>query len=114
MFLCEGELDALLLAQHGLDARSATNGTSGFQREHLPLVASADLIYGVQDQDEAGRIKAAKIGGWLGPRYRRVRWPTERTDEKHIYPKDCTELITSRGFEAFLAAVKESDGQIHH
>jgi hypothetical protein len=66
VYLCEGELDALRVAQESYPAVSLTNGCNAFKPEHLPLVEGLSRIYVMYDQDAPGRAAAEKVQQLIG------------------------------------------------
>jgi hypothetical protein len=91
LVLCEGELDALLLWQHGIPAVSATNGAR--QAPKIPALLQ-EMHLGIThliiatDQDEAGeeaarQTKAAAEA--LGCTTERAVWPKEFKDITEFY-----------------------------
>lgn len=101
IFLAEGELDTLLLVQHGFPAVTFTNGVGGLKRHHLALFERAKRVFLCLDQDAAGRARASQLASWFDGRARWVRWEGA---------KDVTDLITTRGRKAFEKAVQISAG----
>lgn len=91
VWIVEGELDALLLYQHGYTAVSMTNG-AGRMKEIPPLLHPFQRIthlYVVGDQDEIGRQHAeecAEVALNLNYEVTRVRWPVE-------HGKDITDYL---------------------
>jgi hypothetical protein len=71
--LCEGELDALRLAQEGYHAVSMTNGAGAFKEEHAALLPSGQ-VYICYDQDEAGLKGCERVRMFLGSRAIPIRW----------------------------------------
>lgn len=65
VILCEGELDALLLAQCGLRAVSLTNGVNALRPEHIRLFEGAE-VWVWFDADEPGRAAAWRVAEMLG------------------------------------------------
>jgi hypothetical protein len=96
VFLCEGELDALRLAQEGYAAVSMTNG-AGTAVKAAPLLEQAETVYLVLDQDEAGRQATKKLKELL-PRAKAVSWSPLRG-------KDVTEFLQCTPFSAFRARI---------
>lgn len=73
VFLCEGVFDYLTAVAWGLPAFSSC-GTH-LPAERLQFLASARVIYGVLDGDDAGRAAAARFATVLGPRWRPLSLP---------------------------------------
>ncbi len=73
--VCEGELDALLLAQYGYDAVTATCGAGSLARVVLPVLPERGLVYVATDQDDEGERAAGQLLRVLGKRGRRVWFP---------------------------------------
>jgi hypothetical protein len=70
--ICEGEFDALLLSQYGVDAITSTHGAGS-----LPKVVAglrAPVIYVLTDQDHAGEEAANAINPVVKGRVVRVRF----------------------------------------
>ena len=83
--LCEGELDALRLAQEGYPAISFTNGCRAF--ESSDLTALEDLpVYVMYDQDTAGKTAGERLARTIGGTH--VQWP-------YYLGKDVTEYLTN-------------------
>jgi hypothetical protein len=92
LHLCEGELDALRLAQEGLPAWSLTNGCRAFRSEHVPSF-SGKRVKVVYDQDRAGREASDRVCRFL--RAKNVVWP-------EVLGKDVTEFLQRWSLEALL------------
>ncbi|MBI2756212.1 MAG: toprim domain-containing protein [Chloroflexi bacterium] len=101
LVLCEGELDTLLLVQHGYPAVTFTNGVGGLKRQHLAFFDHVPEILLCLDQDEAGRRRAATLASWFGGRARWIRWP---------HAKDVTDLLHTAGLDAFERALTTCAG----
>lgn len=86
--ICEGELDALLLFQHGLPAVSATNGSGAFEGRLVSQVLAAypDKVIVAYDQDAPGRLNGVRVARLFGLRGRVASWPVE-------LGKDPTEVL---------------------
>lgn len=96
--LCEGELDALRLAQEGLPAWSLTNGCRSFKPEHIePFVGTKVKV--VYDQDAEGRRAGARVARLLGAQ--NIVWP-------EVLGKDVTEYLQRWSLQAFLNHLGES------
>ncbi len=81
--ICEGELDALVLQQEGINAVSIPDGagSAGEKGHELawldPVETYADIVLAM-DADQAGREAAALLGPRLPPeRLRVAEWPDE-------------------------------------
>jgi len=92
VYLCEGELDALRLAQEGIRAWSLTNGCRAFRPEHAEIFESQNfkILY---DQDAEGRRAAQRIARMTGARM--VTWP-------EVLGKDVTEFLQRWSLAAFM------------
>jgi hypothetical protein len=92
--LCEGELDALRLAQEGIPAWSLTNGCRSFRPEHaLEFTGKTLLMY---DQDDAGRAASERICRFM--KAKNVIWP-------EVLGKDVTEFLQRWSLDALLAQI---------
>lgn len=84
--LCEGEFDALILAQAGVRAVSMTNGVNAFNEAHIPLFDNAP-VWLCFDSDEPGRENMYRVTEILGTQC--VGW-------SNVTPsKDTTEFALS-------------------
>lgn len=90
--LCEGELDALRLAQEGLIAWSLTNGCRTFGSEHIKEFQGYPVKV-VYDQDEPGRTAARRISRMMDCQV--ITWP-------EVLGKDVTEFLQRWSLQAFL------------
>lgn len=90
--LCEGELDALRLAQEGLIAWSLTNGCRSFRPEHVEAFEGQKVLI-VYDQDDVGRQASRRIAKLLG--CRQAMWP-------EVLGKDVTEFLQRWSLSAFM------------
>jgi hypothetical protein len=90
--LCEGELDALRLAQEGLEAWSLTNGCRSFRPEHVAQFAGRKVKV-CYDQDTEGRNASQRICRLLGAK--NVLWP-------EVLGKDVTQFLQRWSLQAFL------------
>jgi hypothetical protein len=97
LMLCEGELDALRLAQEGYAAVSLTNGCNALKEEHIPQLRGYASRLGTKqvsvcyDQDAPGLGAGAKaylLLGQAGMIPRHIVWRRE-------HGKDVTELLQS-------------------
>lgn len=109
LILCEGELDALRLAQEGFTAASLTNGCNALKPEHLEQFAHKRVTV-VYDQDDPGREAARRAYELLGQGGRIVRniwW------NRGSVGKDVTEWLQKPNglefFTAYLEKVWQSD-----
>jgi P4 family phage/plasmid primase-like protien len=112
VIVCEGELDCLLLRQHGLDAVTGTSGAGTWKpawSEHL-RGKGVTLAY---DSDEPGRKSAVMVAGKLQGIARTIRianlFPKNEGSDKDR--KDVTDFFrlggTVEGFTAILAGATE-------
>lgn len=77
IYLCEGELDCLLLLQHGFNATTVTSGVGNWDPVWTQLFAKEDVVL-VYDNDAAGVKGTQKIGRLLlsvEATVRTVEWP---------------------------------------
>lgn len=89
ILLVEGELDALLLREHGVNAYSLTSGAGSWKQIHETTFPAKTRIAVVYDSDAAGEAAAAALPAHL----RRMGY--EYVDTGSIVPseyKDVTEL----------------------
>lgn len=106
LYLTEGELDALILAQEGLHAISLTNGAGAFNVEHVALIPDyVTQVFVVYDQDDIGRSAGNRIVGLIGPRAKQVMWP-------EVLGKDVTNLLTRYPLAAFNKFVNMEDSLV--
>jgi hypothetical protein len=95
--LTEGELDAVILAQHGIPACSSISGSQDTRcLEGIPAGVEVTLCY---DQDTAGLAGAEKVAAFLRERgctTRTVTWRTELRNGK-TFPKDATDFVLGHG-----------------
>lgn len=97
LILCEGELDALRLAQEGYAAVSLTNGCNALKEEHIPELRHLVSTIGSHrvticyDQDEPGRKAARAALALLRP----YIWAVEDL-EWNPSLKDVTEYLVAR------------------
>jgi DNA primase len=82
--VCEGELDALLLAQLGLDAITSTGGAGDLARR-LRGVRLPRRVYVLTDQDDAGDAAAFAV--------REARTSTDWVRVRWDRGKDVTEAL---------------------
>lgn len=61
VIICEGEIDAMLLCQHGFPAVSSTGGAGTWKAKWTQLFSQVQSIYIIYDNDEAGLSGALKI-----------------------------------------------------
>ena len=71
--ICEGEFDALMLAQLGCDAVTSTGGAGSLAKE-LAGFWFTRPVYIATDQDAAGEEASEKVGRMF-PGAKRLRWP---------------------------------------
>lgn len=71
--ITEGEFDALLLAQHGIDAMTSTGG-SGKLGKAFDGWTFRRPVYVMTDQDEAGEIAYQELAEGIDGNVIRVRW----------------------------------------
>jgi DNA primase len=95
--ICEGEFDALVMKQLGVEA-VAIPGTQSWQRAWRWLFRNCDLVYVVMDNDEAGLKASHRIAAQLGDitEAEVVEMP-EGFDVSDLYVKDpdrLKELLT--------------------
>lgn len=83
--LCEGELDALRLAQEGYPALSFTNGCRAFETSDLTQLQGLP-VFVLYDQDTAGRTAGERLANAIGGTH--VQWP-------YYLGKDVTEYLTN-------------------
>lgn len=90
--ICEGEFDALVMKQIGIEA-VAIPGTQSWQRPWRWLFRNADLVYVVMDNDEAGVKASNKIAAQVGDvtDVEVVELP-EGLDVSDLYVRDPDEL----------------------
>lgn len=101
VFLCEGELDALLLHQYGLPAVSCTNGNKGLPASLAPSLRGR-RVHICYDQDEpdqngrrAGYEGAKRVLEMIGPPAHIVTWDIQ-------FGKDVTEVLKVIDLQTFL------------
>lgn len=94
VYLCEGELDAALLDQHGLAAVSTTNGARGLTPQMAAAFRPVGTVYVLYDQDAAGRAGAERVRSLVGSRARVVSWDIQ-------LGKDVTDLLRQISLEEF-------------
>lgn len=91
VYICEGELDAMLLDQLGYPA-CAIPGALNFQDHWVTWFDEAKRVFIVLDADEAGRKGAAKIEQIIGRRARQIELPVpqnaESTDITEYFLRD--------------------------
>ncbi len=61
IFICEGELDRLLLMSKGIPAITGTNGAGTFKQSWADKIKNCKQIYVCFDRDEAGRNGATRV-----------------------------------------------------
>lgn len=101
--ICEGELDALLLYQHGLPAVSATNGTGAFNEKLVNevLVADPSKVIVAYDQDRAGWINGVRVARLFGLRGRLAQWPES-------WGNDPTEVLKQVSIAKFVLTLQKA------
>lgn len=101
LFLCEGELDALRLAQEGFAGISLTNGCNAMKPEHakvLKALTGKGTLLVCYDQDDPGRKAALHVNSLLHDQdvdVRVVRWPIS-------LGKDVTEFLLRHSAESYV------------
>lgn len=65
IFICEGELDRLLLISKGLNAITSTHGAMTFKEEWIEKIDKNKKVYICFDNDEAGRKGAERVAKML-------------------------------------------------
>jgi hypothetical protein len=95
--ICEGELDALLMRQHGFNAVTGTGGAGRWRDEWNQRFARRDVVV-CYDADEAGSAGAARVAAAL-------RGVAERVRVVELPPSsgagtDVTDLIVDHGWDA--------------
>jgi len=105
VFLCEGELDALRLAQERFPAVSLTNGCNAFRAEHVELLEGTKTVYVLYDQDIPGRAAALKLTQLpgLSGRTHVVKWPP-------ALGKDVTEFLQRWPLQQLVNYVNQARG----
>lgn len=76
---CEGELDRIILEQHGFKAATPTSGAGSFKDEWLKYFKNKNKVYILQDNDEPGRNASVRLAEKLYktvPVYI-VNWPND-------------------------------------
>jgi hypothetical protein len=107
--LCEGELDALRLAQEGYQAVSLTNGCNAIKLEHAAQLRALARSIGTNritvcyDQDEPGRTGSQAAVSLLSASMTAyaVHWPLQQG-------KDVTEYLSNTGPVAFENRLKSA------
>lgn len=92
IFICEGELDCLLLNSAGQAAVTSTGGAGSFQKEWAVLFEGKEVFICL-DNDDAGVRGAIKIQRYI-PHAKFVYLPDQ-------YGKDVTEFIQKKGWKFF-------------
>jgi 5S rRNA maturation endonuclease (ribonuclease M5) len=82
VYLCEGELDCLLLNQHGFAALTSTTGVKSTIACLNQLPSTIETIILATDHDDAGReaipkVSAAILQRWPHVKIRTISWPEE-------------------------------------
>lgn len=95
IFICEGELDALLLNSKGLLAVTSTGGSSNFKKEWADIFDNKN-VYIVFDKDDAGYKGAMKTQGII-PHAKTIILPDD------MEGNDCTDYFQNHTLEQFFA-----------
>lgn len=106
--LTEGELDAVVLAQHGIPACSSISGSQDTRCLEGIQGADVTLCY---DQDTAGLAGAEKVADFLrkqGNTVGVVRWRTEPRPNGKVFPKDVTDFVTTYGIDVMRARLADA------
>jgi DNA primase len=99
IILCEGELDALLLASYGERAVSQTNGN---RADILERLRGFDDVVVAYDQDSASWFRAFEVAAKLNANV--LRWHPKNG-------KDVTEYVQKNGIDSFRRLVEYARGQ---
>jgi len=104
LILCEGEMDALALISHDIQAITTTGGANTF---NAALAASfkGKTVAILMDHDDEGRKGAVRREELLteaGAKVSTIYWPTDRADKW-----DVTDEIVERGVHAVLGKAWE-------
>lgn len=106
VIVCEGELDCLLLRQHGLDAVTGTSGAGTWKPSWSESLRGKDITL-VLDSDEAGRKGVLKVAEKLGGIARTIRvadlFPENDGSDKD--QKDVTDFFRLGGTAEDLRAI---------
>jgi hypothetical protein len=106
VYICEGEMDAMLLDQLGYPA-CAIPGAGSFQEHWKPWFEAATRVFVVLDADEAGDKGAFRIKGMLGEKAKIVELPIpegeESTDIGEYFQRD---KHTKKEFNAMISEVR--------
>jgi DNA primase len=100
LFITEGELDCLVLAQNDYAAVSGTSGASAFPLSFAVLILHCPTLYLVMDSDGPGQEGAKKIKEVL-PKARNVVLPV----------KDASEFFLHYNRDDFEALIREVDAR---
>ena len=112
VIVCEGELDCLLLRQHGFAAVTGTSGAGTWKSAWNELLRGKDITF-VYDSDVAGRNGALKVAEMLEGIAQAVRiadlFPKNDGEDKER--KDVTDFFSHGGtveeFKAILSDAKQ-------
>jgi hypothetical protein len=103
VYICEGELDALVLRSKGLVAVSSTGGAKTFIKEWSSFFVNIPRVYVVFDLDDAGRKGALAIGKLI-PHSRIVMLPEELGEHG-----DVTDFFKAgKDMEEFMLLVQQA------
>ncbi len=106
VYICEGEMDAMLLDQLGYPA-CAIPGAGSFQEHWKPWFEEAIRVFIVLDADEAGNKGAFRIKGYLGAKGIIVELPVpdneSSTDIAEYFQRD---RHTKKDFNALISEVR--------
>jgi CHC2 zinc finger/Toprim-like len=104
IIICEGEFDRLVLESQGFAAVTSTGGAGTFRQEWAKEFEAIPEVYVCFDNDEAGRIGAARIGEMI-PHARLIALPEE------VGPGgDVTDFFVrlGKGRDDFLSLIQEA------
>lgn len=106
VYICEGEMDAMLLDQKGYPA-CAIPGAGSFQEHWVPWFEGATRVFVCLDADEAGTTGAHRIKGFLGEKTKIVELPVpdgeKSTDIGEYFIRDGH---TTKQFDKLIADVR--------
>lgn len=97
--ICEGEFDAIILAQAGYSAVTSTSGATSFRSEWAAGFVAVPVVYAVFDSDAAGEKGLARVLELI-PKARAVRLPRGM---------DVSEYVVMEGLDAFQGRLKAAD-----
>lgn len=72
--ICEGELDAIVLSQYGVDAVTTTGGAGSLPRFFQNNRIGVTNIYVATDQDDPGNQSATELANVLYGKVLRCHW----------------------------------------